>query len=244
MANNHKLKALVPICYEHGYYGQHLIFNLPAGHSCMQAHQCRAAADKVTGKIINGPHQVFRCYAASCEARSPQLRSMLHENLRMLKEAGTEADMFDLIEHSLKMAGAWDNRSVVRIHSHGDFFSWQYLKAWAAIAEVSPNNHYYAYTKAVMWVYALRQVRTLSPNLSFTMSRGGTEDGYIKMSGFKEAIVVGSEEEAHALGLELDHDDSHACFGRESFGLLIHGTGNAHLKGTRIQPSIRLEVVA
>jgi hypothetical protein len=144
MESNAKLVKLRPHLWERGYFGQHLIFNLPAGHSCMQAHLCRAASDRVTGKIINGPHQEFRCYAASLEARSTAMRTMLHENLRMLKEAGTEADMFDLFERSLKMAGAWNNGSVVRIHSHGDFFCEEYLWAWMYIADCTPNNHYYA----------------------------------------------------------------------------------------------------
>ena len=33
-----------------------------------------------------------------------------------------------------------------------------------------------------------------------------------------------SEEEAADLGLEIDHDDTHAAFGKKSFALLLHGT--------------------
>ena len=33
-----------------------------------------------------------------------------------------------------------------------------------------------------------------------------------------------SEQEAIDKGLEIDHDDSHAAFGKESFALLLHGT--------------------
>jgi hypothetical protein len=244
MENNAKLKNLRPHLWERGYFGQHLIYNNPAGHSCMQAKACRAAADKVTGKIIHGPHQEFVCYAAALESFRPQLRHMLHENLRLLKEAGDYYDMSILIEVSLKMAGAWDNGSVVRIHSHGDFFTPDYLRAWALVASVTPANHYYAYTKAISWAAYYDNHNMIPGNLSITASRGGTEDHLIADSGFKEAIVVGSEEEAHDLGLEIDKDDSHACFGSESFALVIHGTGNQKLVGTRMQPSIRLEVVA
>jgi hypothetical protein len=244
MQNNSKLVNLRPHLWERGYFGQHLIFNLPAGHSCMQAKACRAASDRVTGKIINGPHQEFRCYAASLEARSTPMRTMLHENIRMLKEAGTEYEMFMLIKRSLQLAGAWDNGSVVRIHSHGDFFSVDYMRAWQSIAYSSPSNYYYCYTKAVRWAVRTKEQGFVNENFSMTMSRGGTEDKVIPSSGIKEAVVVGSEEEAHELGLEIDHDDSLACFGDRSFALLIHGAGNAKLKGTRIQPQIALEVVA
>ena len=35
---------------------------------------------------------------------------------------------------------------------------------------------------------------------------------------------VYSEAEAEKSGLEIDHDDYHAAFGKKSFALLIHGT--------------------
>ena len=44
------------------------------------------------------------------------------------------------------------------------------------------------------------------------------------MHGWKEALVVYSEQEAIDKGLEIDHDDTHAAFGKENFALLIHGT--------------------
>jgi hypothetical protein len=244
MENNSKLKNLRPHLWERGYFGQHLIYNNPAGYSCPNARECHAWSHPVTGKIGKGKHQIYRCYAASLEARSTPLRKMLHANMRMLKEAGTEYEMFMLIKRSLQMAGAWDNGSVVRVHSHGDFFSEEYLRAWTSIAKCTPNNHYYAYTKAVRWAQQASLKLLVPSNCRFTMSRGGTEDHLIPFGGVKEAIVVGSEEEAADLGLEIDHDDSHACFGDRSFALLIHGAGNAKLKGTRIQPQIALEVVA
>jgi hypothetical protein len=43
----------------------------------------------------------------------------------------------------------------------------------------------------------------------------------------RSAKVVFSEAEAEELGLEIDHDDSHAAkpsLRNQSFGLLIHGT--------------------
>jgi hypothetical protein len=46
----------------------------------------------------------------------------------------------------------------------------------------------------------------------------------IELHGWKEALVVFSEQEAIDKGLEIDHDDTHAAFGKENFALLIHGT--------------------
>jgi hypothetical protein len=57
-----------------------------------------------------------------------------------------------------------------------------------------------------------------------TASRGGKHDDLIEKLGWKEALVVYSEKEAEQKGLEIDHDDTHAAFGKENFALLIHGT--------------------
>ncbi len=56
---------------------------------------------------------------------------------------------------------------------------------------------------------------------------GGKLDHLIHEHNLKYVKVVASPEEAQALGLELDHDDSHAYGGDKSFGLLIHGTQKA-----------------
>ena len=64
----------------------------------------------------------------------------------------------------------------------------------------------------------------LPENLVLTASRGGKFDDLIDVHGWKEAVVVYSEEEANELVLEIDHDDTHAAFGNDHFALLIHGT--------------------
>ena len=64
----------------------------------------------------------------------------------------------------------------------------------------------------------------LPENLVLTASRGGKHDDLIDLHGWKEALVVYSEQEAIDKGLEINHDDTHAAFGEENFALLIHGT--------------------
>jgi hypothetical protein len=63
----------------------------------------------------------------------------------------------------------------------------------------------------------------LPENLILTASRGGKYDELIDLHGWKEAVVVYSEEEATEKGLDIDHDDEHAAFGKDDFALLIHG---------------------
>jgi hypothetical protein len=49
------------------------------------------------------------------------------------------------------------------------------------------------------------------------------------------SVVVKDDAEAAALGLEVDHDDSH-CFGDKPFALLVHGT---QPKGSEMGKAIR-----
>jgi hypothetical protein len=109
---------------------------------------------------------------------------------------------------------------VMRVHVGGDYFDKRYLEAWIEVAKRNPQKVFYSYSKALDFFsqYALPE------NLILTASRGGKYDDMIDLHGWKEALVVYSEAEAEEQGLEIDHDDTHAAFGKENFALLIHGT--------------------
>lgn len=103
----------------------------------------------------------------------------------------------------------------------GDFFSADYLGAWLDVARVHPDVVFYGYTKSVPFWEEFAEA--IPPNFRPTKSLGGKLDE--RGSIFKTARVVFSPEEADTLGLEIDHDDSHA-FGtsQDDFALLIDGT--------------------
>ena len=60
-------------------------FTLPAGHTCPGANECLSRADRITGKIKDGPNTLFRCFAASAEAVYPSLRKMVWHNFELIK---------------------------------------------------------------------------------------------------------------------------------------------------------------
>ena len=194
-------------------------FTLPAGHTCPGAQDCLSRADSITGKITDGEDTEFRCFMASAEARSPSLRRLVWHNLELLQDALSHRDgherAADLICQSLP-----EKFDIMRVHVGGDYFSRNYFLAWCLVAERNPDKVFYSYTKSLAIVAGIPK----PDNLVLTASRGGKWDNLIDEKGWKEARVVYSEEEAADLGLEIDHDDTHAAFGKKSFALLLHGT--------------------
>ena len=192
-------------------------FTIPAGWTCPAAKDCFSRADRETGKIKDGPDTLFRCFAASAEAVYPSLRKMVWYNLELLKASLKTGWMetADLIHDSLPK-----KFDIMRVHVGGDYFSYEYLLAWIEVAKRNPDKVFYSYSKSLH----LFKEFALPENLVLTASRGGKYDELIDLHGWKEALVVYSEQEAIDKGLEIDHDDTHAAFGKENFALLIHGS--------------------
>ena len=187
--------------------------------------ECKTTADRAWGTITDGADQIYRCYAASDEAKSPQVRAARHWNFELLRKE-TEYEMVKRIQASLPKKA-----TIIRIHVSGDFFNQKYFNAWASVAKLNPNILFYAYTKSLK--YWLDYIDTnkgyldhsiLPPNLKLTASWDGSNSKLIQHSKLKYAKVVFSEEEAEKLNLEIDHDDSHAYGGDKSFALMLHGT--------------------
>lgn len=193
-------------------------FSLPAGHACPFAKECFSKSDLLTGRITDGQHCRFRCFAATNEARATSVRKQRWHNFNLLRDSRTEAKIGNVIQRSLP-----HGMDKVRVHVSGDFFSERYFVAWVNVALNNPLVTFYGYTKALpFWVKYLNDIPN---NFRFTASRGGTHDHLIEEYKLRSAEVVFSPEEAAAKGLEIDHDDSHAIAADGmSFALLIHGT--------------------
>jgi protein gp88 len=196
--------------------GEIYTFSLPAGHACPGALQCLAKAERETGKLQDGPSQSFRCFAAGDESRFPNVRRLRWHNFNLLRGKTLE-EMAALILDSLPT-----DAKMVRLHVSGDFFSDSYFLAWMYVANAMPETLFYTYTKSLpIW---LRHRSSVPANFKLTASEGGKHDDLIESESLKFAKVLFSIEEARELGLEIDHDDSHAFASDKSFALLLHGT--------------------
>ena len=207
------------------------IFNLPAGHSCPFAKECLSKADRFTGKIIDGEHCRFRCFAASAEAQYKEARNLRWSNFNLVRGEATQkiADM---------ICEALPKKKLVRIHESGDFFNQAYFDAWLEVARRNPYIRFYAYTKAIpFW---LARLDNLPSNIRLTASLGGTHDDLAEKHNLKTSYVAFSESEANIRGLEIDHDDSLAYGPNEkSFAHLIHGTQPAGSEASKARSLLR-----
>lgn len=192
-------------------------FSLPAGHSCPFAKECLSKANRLTGKIIDGQHCRFRCFAASQEALYPSVRRARWNNFERLKSAKSVEKMTQIIQSSLPTGVGF-----VRVHVSGDFFNENYFVAWLNVALNNPLVTFYGYTKATPFL--VKYKKFIPGNFRFTASKGGTCDNLIAKHKLRSAEVVFSVNEAEEKGLEIDHDDSHAIMAEKSFALLLHGT--------------------
>lgn len=189
-------------------------FSIPSGWTCPGALKCLAKADRVTGKITDGPLADYRCYQVNCESIYPSLRKLVWHNFDLLI-GKTRDEMSALILASLP-----PKAKIVRVHVGGDFFNETYFLSWCDVAKAQPAICFYAFTKSIpFWAHLASHVPA---NMILTASEGGRYDDQIRHE-FKSAKVVFSEEEAAALGLQIDYDDRHAYSGTENFALLLHG---------------------
>jgi hypothetical protein len=115
----------------------------------------------------------------------------------------------------------------VRIHDSGDFYSMDYLHKWAWIMDQHPQIEFYAYTKALPLIRALRKTRPGVPdNFTVIYSYGGVLDNQINDDIQRHAKVFSSVEELYAAGyVDASHDDLIAVQSpNHKIGLVYHGS--------------------
>ena len=208
-------------------------FDLLSGHSCPFASDCLAKVKEVDGKrkVVDGPEMEFRCFSASQEATYTNVYNKRKGNFDNLRKMSED----EIVEFLL--AEMPKNLGICRIHVAGDFFSPKYFSAWIRVAEMNPSRLFYAYTKSLP--YWIANLDRIPKNLVLTASYGGRCDDKIVEYNLRAAKVVFSYAEAEALGLEIDHDDSHAANPQSKdtdFALIIHGI---QPKGSEASDAIR-----
>ena len=197
--------------------------DLLSGYSCPYAKACLSKAVVQSDgrrKIKDGKDNEFRCFSASQEVQYTNVFNLRKHNFDLLRQPDVHKDLL-LMDSMPKDAG------IVRIHVAGDFFNAEYMWSWCLTASENPDILFYAYTKSLRyWIDIVNEMPILD-NFILTASYGGSNDYMIDEHNLRSTKVVFSEAEAEALGLEIDHDDSHAArpsLRDQDFALLVHGT--------------------
>lgn len=177
-------------------------FNLPAGHSCPFAKDCKVSVDRVTGKMVKGQDNKFRCYASAAE-RFPAVRESRWKNFEEMK-AGVKIEIPKEATH-------------IRIHGSGDFFSQDYFDMWLNVCRENPNVKFWAFTKSIN--YWVARLGSIPDNLTLQASKGSLCDYLIDEYHLKYAEVFTNIADVPK-GMKIDTDDSMAMSGTESFALL------------------------
>lgn len=190
-------------------------FDLPAGHTCPFANECLSKADRVTGKITDGKHMKFRCYATQAESAYPNCRNARWHNFDTIQACSNSDEIAEIISNSI-----YKYTEIVRIHSSGDFFSKVYFDAWVKVAEMNPHITFFGYTKAIQYVTADKP-----DNFKLVYSYGGKLDH--KVSAQIPTCYVVPENYEGELPLPCEDTgagDYFEILNGVSFALKIHGT--------------------
>jgi hypothetical protein len=139
------------------------------------------------------------------------------------------ANMIDEVAKSVRKGA-----KAVRVHDSGDFYSYDYLLNWFAIAEQFPNVKFYAYTKMVGLVQMAYKAGLVPSNFRLIQSLGGIADSRIDHS-FPHSRIFSSLDDLLAAGYaDASESDAPAAFGTSPLiGLVIHGA-----KSKRFDPSV------
>jgi hypothetical protein len=196
--------------------------DLLAGHTCHAAKDCKSCVRN--GKIKDGPHTKFRCYAASLEAIYPLTYAAHKYNTELLRNK-TAAQITSLILNSLPK-----NVGIIRLHSSGDFMNKEYFYGCIGAIKATPHINWYAYTKCLPYIkeyvdnFGACDIKhgRLLPNFYVTASYGGKYDSLIDKIQIRSTKVILEEEDAAKSDTLVDTTDSLASALSPNFSLVIH----------------------
>jgi hypothetical protein len=213
-----------------------------SGVSCPGASKCRAqAVEGPDGKrsIKDGPKCEFRCFSASDETMYSATYAQRKHNRDLLLACKNSAGAVA----ALLLRSIPERTKLIRIHIGGDFFCMNYLVGWILFAALRPNTRCYAYTKSLHFVDRLDcDASDLPSNLRIVCSVGGLFDSLLpKLSkrGYNTATVVYSESDATSKGLEVDHLDNLAAYGKLDFAITLHGSQPAGSEAMQAVTALR-----
>jgi hypothetical protein len=159
------------------------------------------------------------CYAKQGRYAQPNVIQARKHNLKLsLRPTFVRYIIADLNQMVVKSKVCKKPYNVVRLHDSGDFYSQEYLDAWATIAATFPDVIFYAYTKSLHL-----DMSRIPANLRITRSQGGRLDKLINL-GLPNSRIFSSHAARKSAGyVDGNESDIPAIEGVTSIGLVYHG---------------------
>ena len=190
-------------------------FNLPAFRSASGQVVCHSAS--VCALL---------CYARQGRYIMPNVQQPREHNLEYLNTHTSAEFIHDAVNDLCRLHPSW---RMVRMHDSGDFLSDAYFLAWCEIARQCRHLKFYAYTKRISMVTALRHL--MPDNMHVIQSVGGLEDSLID-TAYPHAVIFQNEDALEAAGYTNGTKSEYPAYsGCITIGLVYHGS-NTHKRLT------------
>lgn len=190
-------------------------FDLLAGHTCPMAKDCYARVIMRAGHRRIEKLGKFTCYATKSEVAYPSVY-----RLHKLNKARSMRPTFE----KRVISEIKSNRvKIVRIHSSGDFYDFNYFQKWYRIAQALPEISFFGYTKQATFVKWL--IANPLPNLKLVYSHGGMLDKFAAAHGLPTCYVETATEKYPDVPLACDtvySDDYDFVVKQQSFKIAFH----------------------
>lgn len=176
-------------------------FDMLAGHTCPMANDCHARVIMVQGHRRIQKMGKFMCYAAKSEALYPATYK-LHKINRVRAERPT-------FEKRAIAEIRANKIEIMRIHSSGDFYNFDYFQKWYRIAQALPDVSFFGYTKQATFVKWL--LAHPLPNLHIVYSHGGLLDRFAAAQNLPTCYVETATDKYPDVPLACDavHSDDY-----------------------------------
>jgi len=159
------------------------------------------------------------CYAKQGRYVMDNVVQARKHNLRMsLRPTFVRHMIADLNQMVVRSKVCRKPYNVVRLHDSGDFYSQEYLNAWATIAATFPDVIFYAYTKSLHL-----DMTAIPSNLRITRSQGGKLDKLINLGLPNSRIFSSHAARKREKYVDGNLSDIPAIEGKTSIGLMYHG---------------------
>lgn len=190
-------------------------FDMLAGWTCPMAKDCHARVI-----IKNGAKRIeklgkFMCYAAKSEAVYPATYKLHKINrTRSLRHTFEKRAIAEIRANKIE---------IMRIHSSGDFYDFNYFQKWYRIAQALPEVSFFSYTKQATFVKWL--LANPLPNLKIVYSHGGILDKFAAAHNLPTCYVETDTDKYPDVPLACDtvhSDDYEWVLAGQSFKIAFH----------------------